>query len=357
MTSCRDSFNIDSLDEQAKLVVSCFPSEADTTWIEVTYSIPISHGAYASNWDDYMEVRDAHIIYKVNGVERTIAWKDRIYNRWNEPVTHGRYYVTGPHQPGDHVELQVSAEGYESISAETTIPDAAPIVLKGIAETKVYDSYNEESRNVYQLTATFTDPAATTDYYAVRIRCKHYKAHAIGNLRPEYNDGSYEQHIQWPMVDENYYKDVIDGWADIYDLHLQLDSIYTNPVILTMSEPLLQPLGELDGDFGYDNDYYQNFYIFNDTQINGQTYTLHLNLSRYHDTQSDYNYLPVQYQVQLFHLVPEFYRYVKSINDLDNNELAQGGFSLLSPTYTNVHNGIGIVGGYCMSQSNWLTRE
>ena len=42
LMSCKDSFDIDSLQEQPKLVVSCFPSMGDTTFVSVTRSVAVS---------------------------------------------------------------------------------------------------------------------------------------------------------------------------------------------------------------------------------------------------------------------------------------------------------------------------
>ena len=183
---------------------------------------------------------------------------------------------------------------------------------------------------------------------------------AIGDLRPDYvNFDLYDddewRHVEWPMQTEDHYEGVCSGWGEVYDFHLQLDSLYSHPEVLTMSEPLLQPLGGMDSNFGYDNDYYQYFYIFSDEKIQGQTYTLHLNLNRWHDSDITFHFRPVHYQVELYHLTPEFYRYVRSINDVDNNELAEGGFAMIQPTFSNVCGGIGVVGGYGYSESGWKT--
>lgn len=61
--------------------------------------------------------------------------------------------------------------------------------------------------------------------------------------------------------------------------------------------------------------------------------------------------------MQLYHITPEFYHYVKSINDVDNNGLAERGFAIIEPTYSNVLGGIGVVGGYGYSESNWETLD
>lgn len=317
MTSCKDSFDIDTLHEEALLAVSCLPSQADTTWIELTHTIPVAKGAQAARYDDYMEVVGAHIIYKVNGEERPVGWKPFPKNRWGEKLGSDRYYVVGSHQPGDRVEVGVETDGYPTVRSATTVPQPLPIDLRSVVHTRVFDAVSGSTHNVIRLTATITDPAETADYYALRLRSKHYF---------ERSDGSQ-----------------------------LVDSLYLSSRILASTEPLLQLVTSLDDDFGFSGDYYQDFPIFTDQHINGQTYTLHLDmLENMAYKFSQHECAPAQYQVQLYHLSPEFYRYVKSINDIDNNNLAQRGLSMLLPTYTNVSGGVGILGAYWMTESGWL---
>ena len=344
LISCRDSFDINDLREQPKLVVSCFPSMADTTWISVTHSVPVSGEGRREGAD--LTVSDASIIYKVNGQPQTV-------------FTDGaKPYVLVSHQTGDRVEVDVAAPGYDAVHATTVVPDAVPVTLRGITETKVYDSYYEESVDVYQLIATFADSAATHDYYAVRVRVRHCQGTAVGDLRPDApNREFYDSHVEWPINDMAWYDFMTeeDNWGGIYDFHLRIDTVYTCPELITSAEPLLQPLSDVDGDFGFENEFYQRFYIFSDELVNGNDCTLHLCVKPSHSWLSGYQFMPAEYLVQLYHLTPEFYRFVKSINDVDNNELAQGGFSLLSPTFTNVAGGIGIVGGYALAESIPMT--
>ena len=361
--ACKDKFDIDSIDEQAKLVVYCFPSEADTTWIDVTYSVPVGKESAGRSIKGFMEVADAHIVYKVNGQERPVGWVDGAVDRWDHVASPGRYYVTGAHQPGDLVELNVSAPGYPSVQARTTVVPAVPVALKSVEETHVYDPDWADTRHVYQLSATFTDDAASDDYYAVRVSRRMWRLTAVGDMRPDYpNRDFYDEedwHVEWPMSSVEEFLSVAGGgWADVYDFQLVRDSLIAMPEVLAMSEPLLQQISQTDTDFGFENDFYDQFYYFSDQQINGQTYTLHLNISYYQYNTSGVLQQsedgPEDYRVQLYHLTPEFYHYLKSINDVDNNDLAQSGLSMLSPTFTNVQGGIGIVGGYSQSNSRWL---
>ena len=347
LMSCKDSFDIDSLQEQPKLVVSCFPSMGDTTFVSVTRSVPVSKEGRVYGQD--LSVGDATIIYKVNGQPREVM------------ADGGRRYVLGPHRAGDVVEVEAVAEGYAAVSSRTVVPQAVPVELRGISETRIYDTYWEESVDVLQLAATFTDPADRQDYYAVRIRLRHFALTAVGDLRPDcpqhdYYDDDYNRHVEWPVNSEDEYRYISEtGWADVYDFHLRRDTAYTYPAIRTAGEPLLQPLSGVDGDFGFENEFYQQFYVFSDAQIDGQTYTLRLNINQWASELNTHMARPAEFQVLLYHLTPEFYRFVKSINDIDNNELAQSGFSLLSPTFTNITGGIGILGAYAVAESTPMT--
>lgn len=349
LMSCKDSFDIDSLQEQPKLVVSCFPSMGDTTFVSVTRSVAVSKEGRVNGRD--LTVGDATIIYKVNGQPREVH------------TDGGRYYVLGPHQAGDVVEVEAEAEGYTAVSSRTVVPQAVPVELQSITETRIYDTYWEESVDVLQLAATFTDPADRQDYYAVRIRLRHFALTAVGDLRPDcpqhdYYDDDYNRHVEWPVNSEDEYRHISEtGWADVYTFHLRQDTAYTYPAIRTAGEPLLQPLSGVDNDFGFENEFYQQFYVFSDAQIDGQTYTLRLNVNRLAIELNTHMVRPAEFQVQLYHLTPEFYRFVKSINDIDNNELAQGGFSMLAPTFTNITDGIGILGAYAVAESKPMTHN
>lgn len=293
LTSCKDHFDLDQLQNPSKLVLYCFPSSADTTYISVTNSVGVKK--YADT-HKIAKVADARVSYAVNGQPRQVQRQDD-----------GTFYVLGAHQPGDRVSISVEHPDYASVSAETVVPERVPVELRDVREVVEYDSYWLELVHYYQLRATFTDPAATTDYYAVRVRVQGFS----GDNRPQ------------------------EYWPEIF----------------TLDEPLLQSLSGIDEDFGFENEYYSRFYIFSDQDINGQTYTMHLDIQALH-----YSYdpdSPAHYQVLLYKIAPEYYYFLKSINDVENNELAKGGFAQLMPTYTNIRQGVGVMGGYWWQASEW----
>ena len=352
-SACEDSFNIEQLHEPPKLSICCFPSATGATWIEVTHTTSI-HEGNAPGGD--MVSNYAHIIYKVNGQEREVhrASNDQIYQ--TPSIGAARYYVEGPQEPGDHISIQASEEGYQSVSAETTIPLPVPIKTEGLKPVTVYSNYDSEYRTFDQLTASFTDPAETRDYYALRICQMHIEGSAVGHADPDY-DSSGELYYRTTFY-SNSYANMLENSRKHPEMEWTIelvDSVYVYKEVHNESEPLLNPLSEMDEDFGFKSNYYQNFYIFSDETINGQTYTLHLNVDDNHSV--DGHEFWKQYRVELYHVTPEMFHYLKSINDVDNNELAQGGFSMMMPTFSNVRGGIGTVGGYALSKSEWEAKN
>ena len=59
----------------------------------------------------------------------------------------------------------------------------------------------------------------------------------------------------------------------------------------------------------------------------------------------------------LYRLTPEYYHFLKSLNDVENNDLAQAGFSLVSPTLHNISGGFGLLGASNSSESEWMALD
>lgn len=345
-SSCRDHFDIDSLNTEAKLVVYCFPSaNRDTTWISVTNSVPVRK---YTDTRDISNLAGARIIYKVNGEQREVCKTENASLGRTATGLDPTFYVLGRHRGGDLVSVSVACDGYPSATAETTVPEQAPVELQRVVTVREYDPEWYAVRDFIQLQASFTDPAASRDYYAVRVGIREYGGVGVGVYTDELgnntswfvNDYATYRRLQHEIPEATWSYEITDSttiWAEIE----------------TLDEPLLNPLSSIDEDFGFENNFYGNFYIFSDEEINGQAYTLHLNIAdSRHYSSKDYNWAKA-YQVVLYRISPEYYRFLKSINDVDNNELAKGGFSQLMPTFSNVLGGIGVLGGFTSAQSEW----
>ncbi len=67
LVSCKDDINIDSINNSEKIVVYCFPTESDTTYMQIARSVPVKN---YSNTVDEKAIDNAEINYTVNGKTR-----------------------------------------------------------------------------------------------------------------------------------------------------------------------------------------------------------------------------------------------------------------------------------------------
>ena len=297
--------SIDMLDNESRLVVYCMPSaERDTTIIQVSHSLPINgnHGAYS---DAFVPIENCDISYRVNGEARTVVALPM--DESTPTVPPGSYYVVGQHAPGDRIDLTVSHEGFPPTSATTVVPapvSIGPLSMRSVSRLSEYDS----RENYYQLMADIE--GQPNEYYAVQV----------------------EQ-----LVTRHYY------WADT----LRCDSSHASIPITTLDEPLLNPLTDADEEFEYDNSFIGNLYIFAGSSLpDGRPYTLHLDVSHYGHSGT--------LRLVFYRLTPEYYRFVKSVNDANNNGMAEYGLSTITPTFSNVNGGLGFVGAYAAVVTDWL---
>ena len=303
LASCKDDISLPEAGNEAKLVVYCFPSTSDTTYISVSRSLPVKQykeGMKIKNIDD------ARSTYTVNGQQRKVT------NSGN-----GIYYVVGKQKTGDKIAVTVSADSLPTASAETSIPDTVAISDPKSRQTKVYNDDYETMMDYEQVMASFKDPSATKDYYAVRVLLK--------NISAQYSEEDslyYEQYFYYPEIN-------------------------------TKNEPLLVSKTNIDDAFGFSDNYYGGLCIFDDAGISGE-YTFHLNVYDNNPFWS-HSYGTKRYErVELLHLTPEYYKFLFSINAEENSDLAQYGLSQLMPTATNVNGGLGVVAGWNMSHTAWI---
>lgn len=301
LASCKDDISLPEAGNEAKLVVYCFPSTRDTTYISVSRSLPVKQ------YKEGMKIKnivDARITYTVNGQQREIV------NSGN-----GIYYVVGKQKTGDKIALTVSADSLPTASAETYIPDTVAIGDPKSRQTKVYDDDRKEMLGYEQVMASFTDPSTTKDYYAVRVLLK--------NIEYSEDDSLYDERFYYPIIN-------------------------------TKNEPILVSKTNIDDAFGFSDNYYGGLCIFDDAGISGK-YTFHLNVDNKNDFWwNNYNDTKKYERVELLHLTPEYYKFLFSINAEENSDLAQYGLSQLMPTATNVNGGLGVVAGWNVSHTAWI---
>lgn len=301
--SCSYDFNLGHIDATEKLVLYCMPcADRDTTLIQLFYSQPVTKNGKADN-----SVPNAKITCMVNGQKQAVYYAESA----KPSVPAGCYYMLGQRKDTDDISLCVEADGLPTISAETTIPASFPLKKVDILRKQDID-------DKLQFRITFQDKENSEDYYGVRIVRK--------------------------VIYEDMNKNEISEYSEAIDLELD-------------DEPLLNNKIGLDATFDSPNSFYQYLYIWSDEQIQGKEYTLRLNTYYSADWEADdWNNTRrcTLYKMYFYTLSPELYRFLKSLNDNNNNELGNKGLAPLRSNYSNVENGIGVLGGCQLTETEWL---
>lgn len=303
-TSCSYNFQLDDINEPSKLVMYSYPGGSDTTVVRLSRSIPIQEKGEPT---DGMEGADVRL--SVNDGEPVSL-------RWTADSLPGvparSYYVVHPYKPGDKVHVTARADGLRSVSSRTTVPTA--IRLDSVRISPVKGLYGS---NTIRFRISFTDDATTTNYYAMRVEA----------MRTLQEGGRVS----------------VDRGTMSFDVD---------------KEPLLNKLSGLDDVMMMENDFYHNLYYWDDSKIQGKSYTITLDNyleedSEYFDGVEDVKVV-IKYRVCLYSLSEEFYRYLKSLNDQQNDGLADVELAPRRPLYTNVIHGIGVVGGCRLYYTPWM---
>lgn len=206
-----------------------------------------------------------------------------------------RYRIHCPLHEGDEVSIHASADSFPSVTSVAIIPSAPD--MPELSLDTVY---------------------AKGDWYT-QIRCR-----VKNQPQPEF--------FAIRVMKLRY-------WID--------DEVKILPAkVETTIEPLLNNYNFGNEGFNTKNEFYHGFYIFDDTGMPDSTYTLRLNIEESGPT--------IAYSVQFFALTVDFYRYLKSLNDIKSNDFYKYGMSFLRPSFSNITHGVGVLGAYSMVQTDWI---
>ena len=115
------------------------------------------------------------------------------------------------------------------------------------------------------------------------------------------------------------------------------------------AEPLLRSSTNIDITLGdWDDNAFNDIYRFGSSSFTDGKATLHLYADTY--TQSDF----CAYRPHLFALSTEYDSMLRSLNDINNNDLGKYGLAFAYSTYTNIRGGYGCIGAYTVSVGDWL---
>ena len=299
LSSCNYQFELDGVDAGEKLVLYCFPSNNDTTVIQLSRSVPVNKKEPLDK-----NMRNADIHFTVNGEEQAIYWNEESTSLLPAQC----YYTLGKWKQDDCLQLQANVKDMPVITAKTLMPASFPL-----GEIELLPKGGSEK--LLQVRITFKDNATTSDYYGIRL------------VKKEITRSDGDENVSFNSVE--------------FDLK---------------DEPLLNSLSDLDEIFMFSDHFFQDLYIWDDAKIQGKEYTLRLNMDYQKDFDVDWARFSysVQYKIYLYKLSPEFYNYFKALNNINNNDLGNHGFSSIIRHYTNVSGGIGVVGSCRVAETEWL---
>lgn len=292
LTSCGGNINIRQ-GETPKFVIYAFPSASDTISITISVTKPAGHNTPA------LSHATISVTCLTNGKADEIIFADSS-NVSGLPVL--TYYAIGKHKTGDRVRVSVvpasHQDGLDLTKAwgETQIPESPSI--DSISMDTIFHKEDDYTRFRVAFHKTHG-----VQYYAVRVKGMEY----------------FESVDSVSCVSEE---------------------------IETSLEPLLNGLTDTELNFGTNNDFYHLMYVFDSSQVTSQAVTLRLCVLGQPYTSA--------YRVELFSLSPDFYQVLKSINDINNNDIGTHGLAFIQPTYTNISGGYGCVAGYGCVKSAWL---
>ena len=292
LTSCGDNIDIRQ-GEPPKFVIYAFPSASDTISITISVTKPAGHNTPA------LSHATISVTCQTNGKADVIMFADSS-NVSGLPVL--TYYAIGKHKTGDRVRVSVvpashqDGLGLTKAWGETQIPESPSI--DSISMDTIFHKEDDYTRFRVAFHKTHG-----VQYYAVRVKGMEY----------------FESVDSVSCVSEE---------------------------IETSLEPLLNGLTDTELNFGTNNDFYHLMYVFDSSQVTSQAVTLRLCVLGQPYTSA--------YRVELFSLSPDFYQVLKSINDINNNDIGTHGLAFIQPTYTNISGGYGCVAGYGCVKSAWL---
>lgn len=116
LSSCQDHFDINQLDDNQQLLVYCFPSDIDSTDIQVSATMPFSNICEMP--------KGINIHCYVNGKEETARYlRNDDSDEWDKFI----YRLSVIPKEGDEIKIVVETENLGSASCSTTIPSSPTI--------------------------------------------------------------------------------------------------------------------------------------------------------------------------------------------------------------------------------------
>lgn len=297
--ACEMKFEIKDVDGEDRIYVECTASTlSDVSEITVIGVRSINKPA-----KDYSTPSGLDVKMTVDGREVEICPVESYANE-------ERFAYEGAVEPGQKIRIDVAADGYASAYAETEVP--YPLEDFDVRLEDMGEEY-------YRLVLEYPDDPKTTDMYGAFFMTRKIRESADGTVS-EYETGHYDSFVHE---------------SDDFDVST-MRFMYHDGIEMA---------------------------VWNDSRaVSGGRQSVEFQIKRskdYEHSITDYfgedrAMMRPQYRLVLLKLSPEYYRYVNGQWDSNNNVLSWVGLSAATFTYTNVIGGLGVLGSFSATPSEWL---
>lgn len=285
LAGCEKRIEFDYEDVQPKVVVQSHNTPGKNVSITLTESKPIFGYHSTTDDDTFNAIDNAQVVLVVGG------------NSYPAAQDGGEYSFNYQPLEGDVMQLKVNAPGHDEVSASTIVPRKA-----NVGTVKV-----EQKEDLTMISIPITDAAEEDNYYGIRIREISYYTSSYDSV----------EHIDT--------MDVVFKCEDPLFIEHDLSTVF-------MDDP-----SNIPAFFGDD-------FMFDDTRINGLSYTMVLTVNRNLTNRVFSNGSRVEYELIVSTYSRDEYMYKKSFSALDDFEEVVSFFSEPRQIHSNINGGCGLFG-------------
>lgn len=312
LSSCMTPFDLD-LDDEPIIFLESFPGYEEVVTFRI---IP----AYSKSNTAARPAFSPEIIFTVNGNEIPVrADKESYYIAEYCPAS------------GDRMSIEVSADGFQSIYAETKIPDAFPQMKLG------YEKEYIDGRDLAVIRVTpYNDPEK---YYSYGIQIFEENTYYY----PEGEEAYVRLYVGEQIQD---YYDMAPHSMDGMTVYLESTPI---SVWRTGAEPgYSHELAMVLDTYVYDGyDSYNDLFVHDGERLQYDEEGNVIGMIPYHSRS----------RLNLFTMTEEFYKYMVAQELIKDNADFITGLAPSNFCYSNIKGGYGVFAGVCCTKTDWITPE
>lgn len=316
-TACEYRIELKGEGVTEKLFVECYPGKEEKCAVRLQKAIPAN-----GNSSDVTIPQNVTMEVSVNGTPVEVRHvEDNSYESY--------YSFDYKASSGDMIRMEIAADGVQSVMTEGIIPDAPEIT--GIRQ------YTTREYGPNVISVSIADNPQKDDFYTLELYLR--------------------------KTEENYYKWYPDDEPDISTscdtTAIRLNRLYDEPITVSPDDsPIPLP-----------DKYIPETLMFNDKSFrNGaRTFSIEAGYDRniYNQYPKDvpleevksYQKITFEYKVVIRSIAPEYFRYVKVRRSMDESEFSGLGWAPSFYAFTNISNGIGIMGTVNTWESAWLQND